>query len=65
MPLEKSASTGQARIEKASADANRTEATRQSTTREDDTPLSPELVKFIHFLAAAAVRRSMKKPGGA
>jgi hypothetical protein len=28
--------------------AKRTEATRQSTTPRDDTPLSPALVKFIH-----------------
>jgi hypothetical protein len=49
--------------EKASADANRTEAPNLETTRTDDTPLSPALVKFIHVLAAAAVRESMKKGG--
>ncbi len=64
MPLDKTVPIRRPRIEKAPAAAKRTEATRQSTTRRDDTPLSPALVSFIHFLAAAAVRRSMKKIGG-
>jgi hypothetical protein len=53
-----------ARKEKAPADANRTEAPNQKTTRGDGTPLSPALVKLIHLLAAAAVRQSIKKGDG-
>jgi hypothetical protein len=64
MPLDKTVPIRRPRIEKAPDAAKRTEAHKQSTTRADDTPLSPALVKFIHVLAAAAVRASMKKHGG-
>lgn len=64
MPLDKPAPLRRPRIEKAPAAAKRTEATRQSTTRDDGTPLSPALVKLIHLIAAAAVRESMKSGGG-
>jgi len=64
MPLDKPAPTRRLRIEKAPVAAKRAEATNQSTTRGDGSPLSPALVKFIHLLADAAVEESMKKRGG-
>jgi hypothetical protein len=61
MPLDKSAPIRRPKIEKAPAAAKRTEVTRQSTTRGDDTPLSPTLVKLISLLARAAARDAFAK----
>jgi hypothetical protein len=63
MPLDKSAPIRRATKEMASADANRLRPQDNQQRGRDDTPLDPQLVKFIHFLAAATVRRSMKKSG--
>jgi hypothetical protein len=52
------------KIEKAPADTNRAEAQVQNTTRRDDTPLRPALVKLIHLLADALVREQLRKSGG-
>jgi hypothetical protein len=52
------------KIEKAPADANRAEAPNRKSTRRDDTPLSPALVKLIHIIADALVREQLRKGGG-
>jgi hypothetical protein len=64
MPLDKPAPIRRPRIEKAPAAAKRTEATRQSTTHGDGTPLSPPLVKLIRLLARAAARDAFKNGAG-
>jgi hypothetical protein len=64
MPLDKPAPIRRPRNEKAPDAAKRTEATRQSTTPGDGTPLSPPLVKLIRLLARAAARDAFKNGAG-